>query len=216
MVWPALVLNYFGQGALILRRPEAAHLPLYQLVPASRAAADGAAGDGRNRHRLAGHDYRRVLGHAPVHPAGPAATAANPADLGARAQPDLRAGGQLVRAAGRVPVRAGVPLLGRARCRLRCGGRRHDVHHHAAGRAAGARPMALAALARRGGVWTADVRRSRLSDRQSHQVRAGRLGAADAGERAVLRLHDLAQRPAAACGAHCARWRCRCRNCRNC
>lgn len=35
VVWPALVLNYFGQGALILDRPEAAHLPLYQLVPVS-------------------------------------------------------------------------------------------------------------------------------------------------------------------------------------
>jgi KUP system potassium uptake protein len=33
VVWPSLVLNYFGQGALILARPEAAHLPLYQLVP---------------------------------------------------------------------------------------------------------------------------------------------------------------------------------------
>jgi KUP system potassium uptake protein len=35
VVWPALVLNYFGQGAMILARPEAAHLPLYQLVPIS-------------------------------------------------------------------------------------------------------------------------------------------------------------------------------------
>jgi KUP system potassium uptake protein len=35
MVWPALVLNYFGQGAMILDRPETVHLPLYQLVPVS-------------------------------------------------------------------------------------------------------------------------------------------------------------------------------------
>jgi KUP system potassium uptake protein len=33
IVWPALVLNYFGQGAMILDNPAAAHLPLYQLVP---------------------------------------------------------------------------------------------------------------------------------------------------------------------------------------
>jgi len=33
VVWPSLVLNYFGQGAMILDRPETAHLPLYQLVP---------------------------------------------------------------------------------------------------------------------------------------------------------------------------------------
>ena len=35
VVWPALVLNYFGQGALILEQPEAAKLPLYHLVPTS-------------------------------------------------------------------------------------------------------------------------------------------------------------------------------------
>lgn len=35
LVWPSLVLNYLGQGAMILLRPETAHLPLYQLVPTS-------------------------------------------------------------------------------------------------------------------------------------------------------------------------------------
>ena len=35
LVWPALVLNYFGQGARILADPAAVHLPLYQLVPVS-------------------------------------------------------------------------------------------------------------------------------------------------------------------------------------
>jgi KUP system potassium uptake protein len=34
-VWPALVLNYFGQGATILLNPTAAHLPLYALFPVS-------------------------------------------------------------------------------------------------------------------------------------------------------------------------------------
>jgi KUP system potassium uptake protein len=32
VVWPALLLSYFGQGALIMARPGAAHLPLYALV----------------------------------------------------------------------------------------------------------------------------------------------------------------------------------------
>jgi KUP system potassium uptake protein len=31
---PALVLNYLGQGALLLGRPEAAHQPFYELIPA--------------------------------------------------------------------------------------------------------------------------------------------------------------------------------------
>ncbi|HEX4050004.1 MAG TPA: KUP/HAK/KT family potassium transporter [Steroidobacteraceae bacterium] len=32
VVWPALILSYFGQGARILSDPRAAHLPVYQLV----------------------------------------------------------------------------------------------------------------------------------------------------------------------------------------
>jgi KUP system potassium uptake protein len=36
LVWPALVLNYFGQGAMVLANPSVAQMPLlYQLVPAS-------------------------------------------------------------------------------------------------------------------------------------------------------------------------------------
>ncbi len=34
LVFPALALNYFGQGALLLYRPEAAHHPFYAMVPA--------------------------------------------------------------------------------------------------------------------------------------------------------------------------------------
>ena len=33
LVFPSLVLNYFGQGALLLGRPEAAHHPFYAMVP---------------------------------------------------------------------------------------------------------------------------------------------------------------------------------------
>jgi KUP system potassium uptake protein len=33
LVFPALVLNYFGQGALLLSRPEEAHHPFYAMVP---------------------------------------------------------------------------------------------------------------------------------------------------------------------------------------
>jgi KUP system potassium uptake protein len=35
LVWPALILNYLGQGALILADPAAAHLPLYAMVPSA-------------------------------------------------------------------------------------------------------------------------------------------------------------------------------------
>ena len=33
LVLPALVLNYFGQGALVLRAPEALEHPFYHLAP---------------------------------------------------------------------------------------------------------------------------------------------------------------------------------------
>jgi KUP system potassium uptake protein len=33
LVFPALVLNYFGQGALLLLRPEASHHPFYAMIP---------------------------------------------------------------------------------------------------------------------------------------------------------------------------------------
>ncbi len=32
LVWPALLLSYFGQGAMVLSNPAAAHLPLFSLV----------------------------------------------------------------------------------------------------------------------------------------------------------------------------------------
>lgn len=35
VVFPGLLLNYFGQGALLLRRPEAAHQPFYSLMPSA-------------------------------------------------------------------------------------------------------------------------------------------------------------------------------------
>lgn len=35
VVFPALVLNYFGQGALLIERPEAMHNPFFALVPQS-------------------------------------------------------------------------------------------------------------------------------------------------------------------------------------
>ena len=37
VVLPALVLNYFGQGALLLETPAAARNPFYSLVPAGRS-----------------------------------------------------------------------------------------------------------------------------------------------------------------------------------
>ena len=64
-MFPALTLNYLGQGALILENPKAISNPFFLLMPdwariPMVVLATVADGD-----RLAGGDLRRVLGHAP-------------------------------------------------------------------------------------------------------------------------------------------------------
>ncbi len=64
-----LLLNYFGQGALLLANPAAASNPFFLMAPGWAAAAAGGAGHAGRDHRVAGADLRRVL----AHPAGRAA-----------------------------------------------------------------------------------------------------------------------------------------------
>ena len=65
LVFPALLLNYFGQGALLISDPKAVENPFYLLAPAW-ACTPGRAGDARYDHRVAGRDLRRVFDHAQV------------------------------------------------------------------------------------------------------------------------------------------------------
>ena len=58
---PACVLNYFGQGALVLREPAALEHPFYHLVPGWALLAAGRPRHLRHHHRLAGGDLGRVL-----------------------------------------------------------------------------------------------------------------------------------------------------------
>ena len=64
VVLPALLLNYFGQGALLLREPSAASNPFYLLAPPAfqwpLLVIATAGGD----RRVAGAHLRRVLAHA--------------------------------------------------------------------------------------------------------------------------------------------------------
>ena len=107
IVLPALVLNYFGQGALVLAHPDAADSPFYRLFPdwllypmtllataatviASQAVISGA---GRNVDR-----------------------------------PGLRATDQLAACAGRDRIGLGIPIVGSVG-----GGLRHRRRHHHAG-----------------------------------------------------------------------------------
>ena len=62
-VFPALLLNYFGQGAMLLGEPGSIDNPL--LPPGARLGRPAArrARDGGDDHRLAGPDIRRLLPH---------------------------------------------------------------------------------------------------------------------------------------------------------
>ena len=91
VVFPALTLNYLGQGALILHHPGAAANPFFLLLPGLGAAADGGAGHRGHGHRLPGGDLRGVLGVPAGDAARAAAAADGAADLRARGRPGLPA-----------------------------------------------------------------------------------------------------------------------------
>ena len=74
MVLPCLLLNYFGQGALMLRDTAARVNPFYSLAPELLLySVAGPGNDGRDR-RQSGADLRRILHHAAVRAAGLHAT----------------------------------------------------------------------------------------------------------------------------------------------
>ena len=85
MVLPALMLNYFGQGALLLARPRASvGNPFFQMAPPWALYPLIALATCADRHRLAGADLGRVLDHQAGDPARLPAAPAHPAHLGAR------------------------------------------------------------------------------------------------------------------------------------
>ena len=148
-VWPALLLNYFGQGALLLTSDAPIANPFFALASPGLAAGARRARDGGERHRLAGDDLRRVFRDAPGRAARSSAARESPPDLGRRARPDLRAGGQRRHVPRRRRFRARVPLLERAVGCVRRRGHRHDDHHDVARRRRRAQPLGVAAVARR-------------------------------------------------------------------
>ena len=94
LVLPALILNYLGQGALLLLEPKR-RTPVLPARAVVGAAAAGRPGDGGGDHRVAGAHLRLVLDHAPGDSARPRAPARRRAHLGPGNGPDLRAAGQL-------------------------------------------------------------------------------------------------------------------------
>ena len=82
-VFPALLLNYFGQGALLLPKPERDRQSVLPAGAGLGVAADGRARLGRDGDRLAGGDLGRVLDDAPGGAARLSAALRDPPYLGA-------------------------------------------------------------------------------------------------------------------------------------
>ena len=130
-VLPCLVLNYFGQGALLLSRPEA-----LRAIRSSCSAPDwlrlphGHAGHGGDRHRQPGDDLRRLLHARQCVQLGflPRLTVRHTSDD--RGGPDLPAADQLRAADRRADPGAGVPHLRQPGRGLRHRGHRHIHVHH--------------------------------------------------------------------------------------
>ena len=121
-------------------RPQGDQEPVLSALSGLGAAADGAAGDRRDRHRQPGGHHRRLFAHPPGDPARPAAAHGDPPHLGEPRGADLHAAGQHHPADRRAPAGRHVPLVRRARLGLRHrghrhhGGDRHDgVHRHLEG-----------------------------------------------------------------------------------
>ena len=71
IVLPALLLNYFGQAALLASSPgEEVGNPFFRMAPDWAVCAARRAGDDGHRDRLAGADLRRLLAHRPGDPPG--------------------------------------------------------------------------------------------------------------------------------------------------
>jgi len=58
---PALTLNYFGQGGLLLTRPGDLDSPFYELAPELGPLRPGRARDRRDGDRLAVDHFRRLF-----------------------------------------------------------------------------------------------------------------------------------------------------------
>ena len=131
VVLPALALNYLGQGALVLADPKAIENPFFLLYPdwallpmvvlataatviASQAVITGAYSLTRQAIQL-----------------GLLPRLRNPPHLGDAGRPDLHAAGQHAAAGRRAAAGRAVPLVERARLRLRHRGDRHHGGHRA-------------------------------------------------------------------------------------
>ncbi len=132
VVLPALLLNYFGQGALLMLHPEAVANPFYRMAPRLGALPPGRSGHRGHRDRLPGGHLRRFLPHHAGHPARLQPPPGDRAHLGAGDGADLHAGGQLGADGGLHRPGARLRFLRAPGGGLRRGRDHHHGHHHPA------------------------------------------------------------------------------------
>ena len=107
-------------------QPQGARESVLPDVPGLGAHPDGAARHRRHRDRQPGGDHRRLFDHPSGDPARPDAAARNPPHLGLACRADLHAAGEHAAAGRCAAAGAAVPLVERARLRLRHRRHRHD------------------------------------------------------------------------------------------
>ena len=103
LVFPSLVLNYFAQGALVLRDPSAIENPFFRLFP-HLVGTRGVTGDTSHRHRQPGGDHGSLFGDAASDSARADPAACDPAHVG-------DAGGQIYIPRANSALLIGVLLL---------------------------------------------------------------------------------------------------------
>ncbi len=128
LVLPALLLNYFGQGALLLARPGEVEHPFYNLRSLLGALPSGRAGHGGHVDRFAGGDLGRLLAHPPGRAARLLPAHGDHPHVGGGDRADLHPGGQLGAHDLHPRPGAGLPGIDQPGRRLRH--RRHHDHGH--------------------------------------------------------------------------------------
>jgi KUP system potassium uptake protein len=166
LVWPALVLNYFGQGALLLSSGDAIANPFYALrrraLAVSRAAVHG------------GHSDRFAGGHLRAFSLTREAVQLDLLPRVRVLQTSAEAKGQIFVPAANMFLFVCVILFvltfrssSASGLRLRRGGDGHDVRHHAARNSRGALDVELVMVARRPAVWPVPARRHGVPGRHA-------------------------------------------------
>ena len=178
LVLPSLMLNYFGQGALVLSDQHNAMQPFFLLAPSWFLFPLVLIATAGGRDRVAGAHLRRVLADAAGDPARLRAAARHRAHVASRDGPGLRAAGELGPDVLHHRDRARLPDLHRAGRHLRHRRHHHDGHHRDAAARGDDRALEVAAAARRGHHHDVPRHRRHADGRQPAQGDARWLAAA--------------------------------------